>query len=82
MRMLNLPGHWKTARLGEVTDIFKGGTPKRSVEKYFEGDILGQYLLMSMLWVPPCTLMTPTLIFQRKHLVEVPRDYCQWERFY
>ena len=39
MRGMNLPGHWKTARLGEVTDIFKGGTPKRSVEKYFEGDI-------------------------------------------
>ena len=26
-------------RLGEVTDIFKGGTPKRTVEKYFQGDI-------------------------------------------
>ena len=39
MREMNLPVHWKTARLGEVTDIFKGGTPKRSVEKYFQGDI-------------------------------------------
>ena len=39
MRELNLPVHWKMARLGEVTNIFKGGTPKRSVEKYFRGDI-------------------------------------------
>ncbi len=39
MREMNLPAHWKTARLGEVTDIFKGGTPKRSVEKYFQGNI-------------------------------------------
>ena len=39
MREMGLPVHWKTARLGEVTDIFKGGTPKRSVEKYFRGDI-------------------------------------------
>ena len=39
MRTLNLPVHWKPARLGEVADIFKGGTPKRSVEKYFRGDI-------------------------------------------
>ena len=39
MREMSLPVHWKTARLGEVTHIFKGGTPKRSVEKYFRGDI-------------------------------------------
>ena len=39
MPEMNLPTHWKTARLEEVTDIFKGGTPKRSVEKYFRGDI-------------------------------------------
>ncbi len=34
-----LPDHWKVVKLGEVTDIFKGGTPKRSVKKYFQGDI-------------------------------------------
>ena len=39
MREMNLSVHWKTARLGEVTNIFKGGTPKRSVEKYFQGNI-------------------------------------------
>ena len=39
MPEMNLPAHWKTAILGEVTDIFKGGTPKRSVEKYFQGNI-------------------------------------------
>ena len=39
MSDMNLPAHWKTARLGEVADIFKGGTPKRSVEKYFQGNI-------------------------------------------
>ena len=39
MSMMNLPSHWRMARLGEVTDIFKGGTPKRNVEKYFQGNI-------------------------------------------
>ena len=39
MSDMNLPAHWKTARLREVADIFKGGTPKRSVEKYFQGNI-------------------------------------------
>ncbi len=39
MREINLPEHWKIARLGEVTEIVKGGTPSRSVEKYFQGDI-------------------------------------------
>ena len=34
-----LPEGWKVRALGEVTDIFKGGTPKRSVERYFQGDI-------------------------------------------
>lgn len=34
-----LPKGWKVRKLGEVTDIFKGGTPKRSVERYFQGDI-------------------------------------------
>ena len=34
-----LPKGWEFRRLGEVTDIFKGGTPKRSVERYFQGDI-------------------------------------------
>ncbi len=34
-----LPKDWKIKTLGEVTDIFKGGTPKRSVERYFQGDI-------------------------------------------
>ncbi len=30
---------WKTVKLGEVTEIIKGGTPSRNVEKYFRGDI-------------------------------------------
>ncbi len=30
---------WKTVRLGEVTEIFKGGTPHRNVAKYFRGNI-------------------------------------------
>ena len=34
-----LPKDWKLRKLGEVTNIYKGGTPKRSVERYFEGDI-------------------------------------------
>ena len=39
MHEINLPAHWKTARLGDATEIVKGGTPSRSVEKYFQGDI-------------------------------------------
>ena len=35
----DLPDGWRVKTLGEVTDIFKGGTPKRNVEKYFQGDI-------------------------------------------
>ena len=34
-----LPKGWEVRKLGEVTDIFKGGTPKRSIERYFQGDI-------------------------------------------
>ncbi len=34
-----LPKGWEIRTLGEVTDIFKGGTPTRRVEKYFQGDI-------------------------------------------
>ena len=35
----DLPDGWRIKTLGEVTDIFKGGTPKRNVERYFQGDI-------------------------------------------
>ena len=34
-----LPDGWEVRTLGETTDIFKGGTPKRNVEKYFQGNI-------------------------------------------
>ncbi len=34
-----LPKGWKIRTLGDVTHIFKGGTPKRNVERYFQGDI-------------------------------------------
>ncbi len=30
---------WKTVKLGEVTEIIKGGTPSRNVGKYFRGNI-------------------------------------------
>ena len=39
MDEMNMPKHWKIARLGEVTEIVKGGTPSRSVNEYFQGDI-------------------------------------------
>jgi len=39
MHEMNLPDHWKVVRLGEVTEIIKGGTPSRSVETYFQGNI-------------------------------------------
>ena len=38
-----LPDGWEVRTLGEITDIFKGGTPKRNVEKYFQGNMHGQY---------------------------------------
>ena len=38
---MSFPDHWKVARLGDVTEIIKGGTPSRSVERYFQGDIAG-----------------------------------------
>ena len=31
--------NWETVKLGEVTEIIKGGTPSRNVEKYFRGNI-------------------------------------------
>ena len=33
MYEMNLPDHWKIERLGEVTEIVKGGTPSRNVDK-------------------------------------------------
>ena len=33
------PKHWKMVKLEDVTEIIKGGTPSRNVEKYFRGDI-------------------------------------------
>ena len=33
------PKHWKMVKLENVTEIIKGGTPSRNVEKYFRGDI-------------------------------------------
>ena len=31
--------NWKVVRLGETTEIMKGGTPSRNVERYFRGGI-------------------------------------------
>ena len=39
MNEMNLSAHWKVGKLGEVTKIIKGGTPSRSVERYFQGNI-------------------------------------------
>ena len=39
MNTKSIPDHWKVVRLGEVTEIVKGGTPKRDVVKYFRGVI-------------------------------------------
>ena len=36
---MGFPDHWKVSTLGKVTEIIKGGTPSRSVERYFQGDI-------------------------------------------
>ena len=34
-----IPKHWEVRRLGDVSTIIKGGTPKRNVDKYFQGDL-------------------------------------------
>ena len=34
-----IPAHWEFKKLGYVSKIFKGGTPKRHVDKYFQGDL-------------------------------------------
>ena len=34
-----MPTHWEAKRLGQVSTIFKGGTPKRNVDRYFQGDL-------------------------------------------
>ena len=34
-----IPAHWELKRLGHVSTIFKGGTPKRNVDRYFQGDL-------------------------------------------
>ena len=34
-----MPQHWKTYKLSEVFDIIGGGTPKTSVEEYWNGEI-------------------------------------------
>ena len=39
MSSRSMPNQWKTVKLGEVTEIFKGGTPHRNVVKYFRGNI-------------------------------------------
>ena len=34
-----IPRHWESKRLRYVSAIFKGGTPKRNVDRYFQGDL-------------------------------------------
>lgn len=34
-----IPRHWKAKKLRHVSAIFKGGTPKRNVDRYFQGDL-------------------------------------------
>ena len=34
-----IPSHWEIKRLGHVSTIIKGGTPKRNVDRYFQGDL-------------------------------------------
>ncbi len=35
----DIPAHWESKRLGQVSTIFKGGTPRRNVDRYFQGDL-------------------------------------------
>ena len=37
--IVEIPKHWESKRLGYVSTIFKGGTPKRNVDRYFQGDL-------------------------------------------
>ena len=38
-RIGEIPRHWKAKKLGYVSTIFKGGTPKRNVDRYFQGEL-------------------------------------------
>ena len=35
----DIPTHWEAKRLRHVSTIFKGGTPKRNVDRYFQGNL-------------------------------------------
>ena len=35
----DIPTQWQSKKLGHVSTIFKGGTPKRSVDRYFQGSL-------------------------------------------
>ena len=34
-----IPTHWESKKLGYVSTIFKGGTPSRNVDRYFQGEL-------------------------------------------
>ena len=36
---LSLPNGWKIRKLGEVSEILNGGTPKTNIAEYWDGDI-------------------------------------------
>jgi type I restriction enzyme, S subunit len=44
---LNLPKGWEVKKLGEVSEILNGGTPKTNVAEYWDGDIQ---------WITPADL--------------------------
>ena len=44
---LRLPEGWKIKKLGEVSEIINGGTPKTNIPEYWEGDIY---------WITPADL--------------------------
>ncbi len=47
-----LPAHWKIARMGDVFRAISGGTPDRSVDRYWGGDIP---------WVSPKDMKRPEI---------------------
>jgi type I restriction enzyme S subunit len=54
-----LPAHWKIARMGDVFRTLSGGTPDRSMDRFWDGDIP---------WVSPKDMKSPTRRNQSRSL--------------
>lgn len=59
--MNNLPNNWQVKSLGELFDIFPGGTPSRNVDEYWGGDIP---------WVKISDMLQSTITYTEENISE------------